>query len=53
MNVEHEILFFFLPVVTGTTGIVTEELEKYLEIISGMHVVDIVKNSYAENVTQN
>ena len=25
MNVEHD--FFFLPVVTGTTEIVTEELE--------------------------
>jgi len=33
--------------------IVTEELEKYLEIISGMHVVDFVKNGYAGNITQN
>jgi hypothetical protein len=45
--------YFFLPVVTGTTGIVTEELEKYLEVISGMHIVDFVKNSYAGNITQN
>ena len=45
--------FFFLPVVTGTTEIVTEELGKCLEIISGMHVLDFVKNSYAGNITQN
>lgn len=45
--------YFFSPVVTGTTDIVTEELEKNLEIISGMHVVDFVKNSYAGNINQN
>jgi len=28
-------------------------MEKYLEIISGMHVVDFVENSYAGNITQN
>ena len=46
-------MIFFLPVVTGTTEIVTEGLEKYLEIISGMHVLYFVKNSSAGNITQN
>jgi hypothetical protein len=27
--------YFIIPVIPGATGIVTEELEKYLEIIPG------------------
>jgi hypothetical protein len=45
--------YFFVPLVTGTTEIAIQELEKYLEVISGMQLVDFVKNSHAGNITQN
>jgi hypothetical protein len=32
--------FFFMPVITGASGIVIKALQKYLETISGKHSVD-------------
>jgi hypothetical protein len=31
---------FIIPVITGATGIVTKELNKYLETIPGKHSID-------------
>jgi hypothetical protein len=32
--------FFVIPVIIGTTGIVTKGLKKYLETIPGKHPID-------------
>jgi len=35
---------FIIPVISGTTGIVTKGLKKYLEIIPGNHSIDPLQN---------
>jgi hypothetical protein len=44
---------FVIPVMTGATGIVTRGLKKYLETITGKHLIDSLqkKNSCARNIT--
>jgi hypothetical protein len=43
-----------IPVITGATGIITEELKTYLKTIPGKLSIDILyKNSYTRGIAHN
>jgi hypothetical protein len=36
---------FVIPVIIGTTGIVSKSLQKYVETIPGQHSIDFLQNT--------